>query len=53
MRMLALSTTIEPALLKRVKNFSCRDKGKDSTPSLPLLMYSAGGGLRQAPGRAT
>jgi hypothetical protein len=34
--MLALSTTIEPALLKRVKNFSCRDKRNDGTPSFPL-----------------
>ena len=51
-RMLALSTTLEPALLKRVKNFSCRDKGKDGTTDFPLSVYRAGGGLRQAPGRA-
>src|SRR5450756_1469084 len=41
MRMLALLTTIEPALLKRVKNFSCRDRGKGQYPSPFHFQYTA------------
>jgi hypothetical protein len=66
-KMAALSTTFEPALLKRVKNFSFRSAAplreevvrlqrtineKKRTRSFPLPIYSAPGGLRQAPGRA-
>jgi hypothetical protein len=35
-RRLALSTTIEPALLKRVRNLSCREQGKDRKADFPL-----------------
>src|SRR5689334_4109903 len=84
MRTAALSTTFEPALLKRVKNFSLlgcihrpmgrsswadvppcapplREEvvrpqrtigGNENTHSPPLSIYTAQGGLRQAPGRA-
>jgi hypothetical protein len=68
-RMAPLSTTFEPAFLKRVKNVSFRRTrraaasrggarpqrtiiGKENTRSSPFLIYTAPGGLRQAPGRA-
>jgi hypothetical protein len=40
-RMLALSTTLEPALLKRVKNFSCRDRGRGQYPPPFHFHYTA------------